>query len=153
MIQEEPPATVVIVPVAGMLPHEGPFDVDANMGALKRTLIEEGLQGKVRKVVFIGDYTKHLASKQGQYGPPVYPAHLWRKMFDTHRERIAIVTTPPPALRKLMNAGDVGSVVDRNLTGDPRLSLEEREYDPAAKLFDQMSRKTGVDSQFYEALT
>ena len=66
---------------------------------------------------------------------------------------MSFVTAPPPQLRESMVAGEHRSVQNRNLADDQELRglKEVREYDKAAKRFDELSRGKGFSSRFYEA--
>ena len=101
-ITDKPRATVVIMPVTGLLPGVGPYGEDKPNCSLKKLLIEVSLKVSVRWLIFVTDYTKHLPSraKKGVYGLPVFTVQAeWQQLLTNHSTRIRIITTPHPQVR------------------------------------------------------
>jgi hypothetical protein len=95
-IESVPTAGVVIIPSKGLTPLEGPFASTADIGRLKRTIIDAATKSsKVREVVFVSDHTKHDDTKRMDYGQPVYGEHLWRRIREDFCGKISIVTGAP----------------------------------------------------------
>jgi hypothetical protein len=152
-ITKMPAATVVIMPVTGFLPDEGPFGLDTPTRTVKEHLITASLSANVRALIFITDYTKHLPSKKGKYGCPVFnQPGKWQSLLGAHRERIQIVTAPPPELRKRMANGELDQPLLRKALARPYvLPEDEREYDGVAERLARLTRKgMTYDTKFKE---
>jgi hypothetical protein len=157
-ILSEPRATVVIMSVSGLLPKEGPYALDGDSVGAKHDIIHNSLSKdrNVRALVFVSDYTKHLPSKEADYGVPIFTPKAWLKMLDDHAQQIAIVTSPPPALRRLMREGGVGNPVERDVI-ESNLKLPDgidQEYNQVAISFGRYMRVgDSFDCKFKEAVS
>lgn len=98
-IEENPGATVVVMPTSGLLPEQGPFATQGEVRALKLSIIKDALQHGVRELIFISDHSKHLKSKISKYGTQILPNNQWRELIEENRARVSLVTTPPATLR------------------------------------------------------
>ncbi|MDY0168825.1 MAG: hypothetical protein RBS80_19930 [Thermoguttaceae bacterium] len=103
-IQDRPQATVIVMPVTGLLPEEGPFALAEETGALKLSIIRDGLDSGVRELVFVADYSKHLESelRSDRYGKPIMRPRAWRELLEQEQGRISLTTAPPAQLREIM---------------------------------------------------
>lgn len=135
-VTRRPPVTVVVVSVSGLLPEAGPF-VAGPTGVIKKDIITRALRQdeKVKKVVFVADYTKHLRSRQGSFGRAIFNPHDWRDLVEEYQNRIHVVTAPPPALRAALDAGQGHDVAHRDLryiTGPLEFTANDIEYNTVA---------------------
>jgi len=137
-IQKDPGATVVIMPVSGLLPDPGPHGLDDATCKLKEMLIRVSLGANVRALIFVTDYTKHLPSRMSSYGRPLFNRRgEWAQLLRDHRDRIRIVTAPPPELRRQTTL----QPLVRQVSSPLDLSREEREYEEIAQTFARSTRK------------
>lgn len=127
----KPPATVVVMTVSGLLPDDGPY-VSGPCRGLKRSIIELSLQGTVRELIFVADYTKHGRRKPPSYGMVMFHRDEWKKLVETYRSKISIVTTPPPALRARLHEEQFQDVQHRELL-EHAFPDVDREYARVAK--------------------
>ena len=166
-IGHDPGATIVIMTVSGLLPQSGPHVSGPGL-RVKQTMIRKSLECGVREIVFVADYSKHMATAANSgCGAPVFGATEWRDTVDRHRSRICIVTAPPPALCGALKLGLGHDVVNRNLdviASDPKFTAaglafeaKDRAYHQAAK---ELWKVAGVSthggqpqSMFHEAYT
>ena len=100
----DPAITIVVMPVSGLLAHEGPFVAGPTAG-IKRTIIEESLRHGVREVVFIADYTKQMCANEGNFGVPLFSVDAWKDLLAEYPNAISVVTAPPPAMRNALAFG------------------------------------------------
>ena len=152
-IARKPGATVVIMPVTGFLPDEGPFGLDPATRGVKEQMITASLAANVRALIFITVHAKHLQSKKATYGEVVFNGEgKWLDLLNAHRDRIQIVTAPPPELRRRMVSGVLGQPRRRKALDKPYvLPQEEIEYDVAAERLARLLRKgMGLGTNFYE---
>ena len=100
-IQQSPTVTVVVMPVSGLLATDGPYATDEFVRRLKYSIIRASLldKTKVREFLFIADYSKHLPDSVDSYGAPVMERDDWKRLISENRQRVHLVTVPPPALR------------------------------------------------------
>jgi len=152
-IAVNPKASVLIMPITGLLSVEGPYGLDQATCNLKRKLIQFSLQQNIRSLVFVTDWTKHLnpstakANYDAKYGDPIFnvPSE-WQQIVNNHKQRIWIITVPPPTIRELIREKRYGTpLARRSITKvlDPinatdasflaKLKPEETEYDKHAK--------------------
>ncbi len=152
-ITEDPGATIVIIPVNGLLPKDGPFAEDGDAMKFKLSTIRDSLASNVRQLIFVADHSKHLDTHQSIYGLPIFRKDEWRRMLEKHLEIIAIVTSPPPDMRRLLAERKLGNPVERQLyTADQaQLSAPDKEYDQTAKEFGCLTRGNGFECKFREA--
>jgi len=155
----DPGATVVVMPVNGLLAKEGPYAWDGDARSLKESILAAS-SGRVLKIVFIADYSKHLRSKaqQGEYRAPMYTQAAWHKLVNDNRGIISIVTTPPPRLRNAIlqcQRFDIRrrapSDMKPYLPPDEDFTWEETYYHREAKELEELTR-SGTQSMFFEAL-
>jgi hypothetical protein len=142
-ITDRPEATVVIMPVSGILPNEGPYGLDAHTRELKRFVINCSVRHGVRKLVFVADYTKHCVNERNQnkYGLPVLNAPSdWNTLLEEHHDRIALVTAPPPAMRDLFRGAPPIHPAERL-----NIQLLRANAQPSAALcnYNQVAREFG----------
>lgn len=151
-IKRDPGATVVIMPVTGLLPEDGPYGEDAATRHLKEKLINVSLNENVRALVFITDYTKHFPSMKKKYGQPVFAnKQRWQQILRDFRDRISIISVPPPTLRTQMGA--LGQPLMRQFSNTQpyEIPIVEKEYDNVAKHLARDTRKgTTFECRFTE---
>jgi len=107
-VSKEPPATILVVTVSGLLANAGPFDTGP-IGSVKRDLIVRALKSKVKAVVFVTDYRKHIDTANKTFGASLFNNAEWKKYTSQYQEKMHIVTSPPPKIR--------AALVDGRLTG------------------------------------
>lgn len=143
-ITVRPAATVVIMPVSGFLPEEGPFALTEDTRALKLSIIRDSLDSQVRELVFVCDYSKHLETKmKGDcYGTPIMPPKMWRELLEKHRGRVSLVTSPPSQLRaSLVHSPIIHPATRRSLDvlgTNVAWSAETQAYNKSARKFGSM---------------
>lgn len=93
----DPNLTVLISSVTGCSREHGPCAPDGRAATTRLGVIDAALREGVRAVVFVADYTKHLA-KPSLYENPIFGGS-WERVASTHRNRICVVTCPPPSHR------------------------------------------------------
>lgn len=156
-IRDAPGATIVVMPVTGILPDEGPYAADGPSQGEKDSIITESFRANVRLVIFVADYSKHLGSKRKHYGVPIFPKRVWKEKVEANSDRVALVTCPPPKLREsLQRRTDRIEPRDRTYDDFPGLTSanftdEEAEYYQAAKQFDKIWRDSRGKPTFHEA--
>ncbi len=111
-VTKEPPATVVVVTVAGLLPSVGPFDTGA-VGCVKRDIITRALNSKVKAVIFATDYSKHIDGASGRFGAALFNPHEWKAMASNYESKIHVVTAPPPQIRAALAEGRLRAIQER----------------------------------------
>ena len=106
-IMKNPQATVVVMPVSGILPEEGPYGLEDQTRQLNRSIIDSSVKQRVRQLVFIADHSKHREDDRSKYGLPIMntPGD-WHAFLDEHHDRISLVTASPPAMRDLLHGAD-----------------------------------------------
>lgn len=156
-ITDNPTATVVIMPVSGLLPEDGPYATDDFVRQLKYAIIRAGLYGprRVREFVFIADYSKHLDLRKSveSYGAPVMDRAEWQRLLRDNQERISLVTFPPPAIRAA-HAGAERHVVSRrieNLSGSQPFTEIDRSYVKVTAKLGELFYDGGTKVTLHEA--
>ena len=166
-IRIDPGVTHVIMAVTGLLPNEGPYGMDAATIAVKAKMIRATLEANVRSLIFVTDYSKHLPSRRQVYGTPIFARRQdWEDLLHENRERIWIVTAPPPNLRARIAAHELGQAVQRSGIQAPYILGQENdridgggydvnEYDRVAMQFARITAKwiqtLPTDPKFIEA--
>lgn len=155
-IKDRPAATVVIMPVSGLLHRDGPYATDDFIRALKYSIIRASLtdERRVREFVFIADYSKHLPQNVDSYGAPVVEREEWAKLLKQNQGRISVVTAPPPSLRTAFSSGMYSHPVNRSLEGiKPGLPFgdDDRTYCKTCSELAKVFYDGGSRSTFHEA--
>jgi hypothetical protein len=160
-LSRRPPATVLVVTVSGLLPEAGPF-VAGPTGAIKRAIIKRALyqkpEDRVKKVVFVADYTKHIDRAHGTFGGQIFSSQEWLDLVKEHQDRLHVVTAPPPALRAALLAGQGTRVPKRdlkNISGPIPFTDDDIRYNTAAvalqRLLGGIVVHDDLQSRFSEA--
>jgi len=135
-LKTHPPATVVVITGSFLSANAGPATIGPT-ASLKANIIREALKIGVRKVVFVADYTKHIRMQGRIAGNQVFSSDEWHAVVANNKERIHIVTSPPPALRALLVSGQGNDVRRRTLENfsEPPISFtdEDHFYNTAAR--------------------
>ena len=154
-ILADPAATVVVMPVSGILPEEGPYGLEDQTRRLKEVIIKSGLRHGIRQLVFIADYTKHRRADKNKYGLPVLntPAE-WDALLQDHHARISLVTVPPPDMRELFQGAQpihpAERMTTRMLRADAQPIREWNDYNEIACAFGELFQDDMGRSNFHE---
>jgi hypothetical protein len=157
-IRDAPGATIVVMPVTGILPDDGPYAADGPSHGEKLSILKESFAANVRLVIFVADYSKHLGTKRQDYGVPIFSKAAWKEKVQAHSDQVVLVTCPPPKLREsLQGRTDWIEPRDRTYDDFPGLTSadftdDEAEYNQAAKQFDNILRDSQGRPMFHEAL-
>jgi hypothetical protein len=158
-IIRSPGTTVIVVPVSGITPENGPFATEGSVRNLKTHLIDIGLKAQVREILFIATWRKHFQSNSAgssnePYGSPVYADDRWKDLLRNNITRMSLITSPPPAVRHAIDLGTrYSDPQGRHLAGLSNadqgvlgLKKQDLDYDLAARqLYDQFQ------GRFFEA--
>jgi hypothetical protein len=153
-IEEDPGATVVLIPVSGITLDAGPFATKGDVSSLKKKIIQKSVLKSVREVIIVCDWRKQLHRDGEGYGAPVFSQADWKDLLKSNEEKhfLSLVTTPTPRVRELVLKGQLGeNPYNRQTTAfdgdDLSLSNDDRSYIRTAKgLYGAFS------GQMYEAL-
>jgi hypothetical protein len=144
-ITTDPRATVVVMPVSGMLPDDGPYALDGESGGLKRSIILDSIgdaaEEKVREIIFVTDYSKHMRDESERYGSPIFERGTWRNMLERNHDRITLVAAPPPLMREALCAAEPVHPARRTLSDlGPEAGFSEcdRKYNSTARAMGKM---------------
>ena len=142
-VTKEPPATVVVVTVAGLLPSVGPFDTGA-VGCVKRDIITRALNSKVKAVIFATDYSKHIDGASGRFGAALFNPHEWKAMASNYESKIHVVTAPPPQIRAALAEGRLRAIQDAR----PEWQSQNRAARARGCLVQSRGRRVAQGSRF-----
>jgi len=158
-IQDKPEATVVIIPVRGILPDVGPYGMEDQTRMLKKVIIDLSVgkqaRRKVRQLVFIADYSKHRKSDCDKYGLPILDGRSeWRELLETNHDRISLVTAPPPGMETLFECAPPIHPAMRttisSLKSDAAPSSLQIEYNQVAREFGERFQDEIGRTNFHE---
>lgn len=157
-ITERPTATVVIMPVSGLLPQDGPYATEEFIRNLKYAIIRSSLDAKVkvREFVFIADYSKHLPSDAESYGAPILEREDWSRILTQNKRRMSLVTVPPPILREALVSSDYSHPVSRSLEAiksSQPFTDTDRAYCKSCSEVANLFNDGGAKLTFHEALS
>lgn len=158
-IKQDPGATIVVMPVTGILPGLGPYSADGASQGEKKSILEQSFAADVRLVIFVADFTKHREDAVRDYGVPIFRQRSWERLVQDNTDRIKLVTCPPPKLRlALANSKSYIEPRDRDYKELPNISYDELTREDAVYLrvtkeFDEMLRRDRGEPMFHEVLS
>lgn len=152
-IQMKPRATVVVMSVSGFLPDFGPYATQGNVAALKHSIIEDSIgpdvKEPVQELVFVTDHSKHLSKKAAQYGVPIFGQEKWQKLVEDNRQRISVVTVPPPIIRDEASKSSKMREIPMLLSGN-QYGKNEKDYNTTVRALADVFYD-GEMNMFHEA--
>ncbi|OHB68005.1 MAG: hypothetical protein A2V70_06685 [Planctomycetes bacterium RBG_13_63_9] len=159
VLSADPPATVVIMTVSRLTADQGP-EVSGETGSIKAEIIRDSLKNRVRELIFVADYTKHIEPDGGYAGVPIFSSPKeWNDIVEKSRDRIRIVTAPPSNLRAALAQQYATDVLARDLKkckGPQPFNDCDMKYDREAKalycmLAGDKVAELGFRPKFHEA--